>query len=179
MRLTQEELAALSAQEKGELLKRQLWYGDVHVEGTQAGRKGYVTIAAADGTVRQVPYTQARTAYYAPGSIRLSKEEIETGQVWGTVPIKPHEVEVEFAQKDVKRRTPNQRLDSMTSRLVNDWRRGMINDGLLKEIAGEYWKAGTPISATRLREVAARLLTQAENEAKATERKRSTERVTR
>ena len=44
----------------------------------------------------------------------------------------------------IKKRTPQQRVEALTQRLVGapEWERQY----LLKEIQGEYWKAGTPVA---------------------------------
>ena len=158
MRLSQEDLRRLTPEEKRELVRRQLLEGDIHVEGTAPGRKGYVTISSADGTVRQVPYTEALTAYYKPGSIRVETDTI------GAVPIRQQtfQIDVPFDKKPHVRRAPSARLDSMAKRLIDEWKRGALTEATLKEIAGEYWKNGTPVSADELRRVAARLLSEAE-----------------
>lgn len=159
MRLSQDELRRLTPEEKRELVVRQFREGDVHVEGTRPGRKGYVTISSADGSVRQVPYTEALTAYYKPGSIRVETDTV------GAVPIRQQTFRIDkpFEEKPHVRRTPNARLDSMAKRLIDEWKRGVLTDATLREIAGEYWRAGTPVSADELRRVAAQMLTEAEN----------------
>jgi hypothetical protein len=58
------------------------------------------------------------------------------------------------------KRTPEQRLDSMVTRLKTapEWQ----VEPILKEISGEYWKAGAPISVDQLRAVAAHFLNRTE-----------------
>jgi hypothetical protein len=151
----------MSADERKELLLRNIKHKDVHVEGTAPGRKGYVTIASADGSVRQVPYWEAHTAYYKPGSLRpgeaplLREQSFEIpGTIWNDTPP--------------PKRTNQQRVESMTKRYVAEWKRG--NDGLLREllrdISVEYWKQGTPITVDALRQLAAHSLQEAENRKK-------------
>jgi hypothetical protein len=170
MYVTKEELKNLSPEELGELAMRAITKGDVRVEGA-ATRQGYVTIAGDDG-VKQVPFTEAETAYYAPGSI-------EAGI--GTVPIRQrvYDIPVAFNTDRKVQRTASARLDSMTKRLVDEWKRGGVTDATLREIAGEFWKAGTPISETELRQVAARFLHEAEQRQKAKQAKRVAEQVVR
>lgn len=58
------------------------------------------------------------------------------------------------------KRTPEQRLESMVQRL-----KGSTNDSLepiLKEVAGEYWKQGAPVTVDALRAVAGHFLNRTE-----------------
>jgi hypothetical protein len=66
----------------------------------------------------------------------------------------------QFDAPPIIKRTPEQRLDSMVQRLKDA--DPAYNEFILKEIAGEYWKAGAPVSVDQLRTVAAHFLNRAE-----------------
>jgi len=56
----------------------------------------------------------------------------------------------------VVKRTPEQRLDSMVARLRDAPPESV--EPILKRIAGEYWKAGSPVTVDALRAVASHFL---------------------
>ena len=60
----------------------------------------------------------------------------------------------------IVKRTPEQRLDSLVARLKAGGPE--THEAILKEIAGEYWKRGMPVTAEALRTVAAHFLNRAE-----------------
>jgi len=64
-----------------------------------------------------------------------------------------------FDAPPVVKRTTEQRLDSMVRRLKQQPEMAEV---ILKDIAGEYWKAGAPVSVEALRTVAAHFLNRAE-----------------
>ena len=65
-----------------------------------------------------------------------------------------------FALDPIKKRTPEQRLDSMVQRLKAA-HPGEV-EFILSEIGAEYWKAGMPVTTAELRTVAAHYLNKAE-----------------
>lgn len=63
----------------------------------------------------------------------------------------------------LKRRTPQERIESLTKRLIDAWRENpRIAEAILVEIQGEYWKQGTPVTAEALRGAASESLRDAE-----------------
>ena len=64
----------------------------------------------------------------------------------------------------IVKRTPEQRIDSMVTRLKSAHPASV--EPILKEIAGEYWRAGMPVAVEDLRRVAAHFLNQAERRRK-------------
>lgn len=150
-RITEADLARMTAEEKRQVLLDRLQRRDAPVVA-----RGAFTRAEADGSARILPHTAPHTFRTRPGeepSAVLSRINVDD------IP------EATFDRQFIKR-TPEQRLDSLTKRYVEAWKRGEMNDGILKEIVGEFWKLGTPISADRLREVAAQCLNQARREQK-------------
>jgi hypothetical protein len=71
---------------------------------------------------------------------------------------------LEFKAPPVLKRTHEQRLDSMVKRLMAADPKQ--NEAMLKEIAGEYWRAGAPVTVDQLRTVAAHFLNIAERKAR-------------
>jgi hypothetical protein len=66
----------------------------------------------------------------------------------------------------LRQRTPQEKLDSLTQRLVLSWRtQPWLINALLAEIQGEYWKAGAPVSVDQLRALAGAQLQEAERRA--------------
>lgn len=116
--------------------------------------KGSFTRAEGDGDARILPWTAPHTFRTRPGEEPVSVvSRIDVSDI----------AAMQF-QAPVLKRSADERLDSLTRRYVAAWQRGEMNDALLKEIAGEFWKLGTPITADRLREVAAHLLNKARRE---------------
>jgi hypothetical protein len=67
----------------------------------------------------------------------------------------------------ILRRDPLARVESLTKRLVDAVNQNpALFPMILKEIQGEYWKAGAPVSIEKLREAATTLIQQAEREAR-------------
>jgi hypothetical protein len=65
-----------------------------------------------------------------------------------------------FEEPKMIKRTAEQRLDSMVARLkATD---PALIEPVLRDIAGEYWKAGAPVSTDQLRAVASHFLNRAE-----------------
>jgi hypothetical protein len=58
----------------------------------------------------------------------------------------------------IKKRTPEQRLDSMVQRLKSSAPDSL--EPILAEVAGEYWKRGAPVTVDALRAVASHFLNQ-------------------
>jgi hypothetical protein len=74
--------------------------------------------------------------------------------------LREYEESYQFDAPPIVKRTPEQRLDSMVQRLKTA--NPLENEAILKDIAGEYWKAGAPVSVDQLRTVAAHFLNRAE-----------------
>lgn len=79
------------------------------------------------------------------------------------------------------KRTPHQRIESLTKRLLVEAERhrkvfGFMSlpEEILREIEGEYWKVGTPITVHDLRRIAMHLLEQAERRDSQAQAKRVT-----
>lgn len=71
---------------------------------------------------------------------------------------------VAFHLDPIAKRTRQARLDSLTRRLVDEYKNNPAAvEGVLAEIATEYWKQGAPVTVDQLRSAAAALLTKAEN----------------
>ena len=148
-RITPEDLAKMTAEEKRDLLLKRLQSRNSSVVAT-----GAFTRAEGDGAARILPYTAPHTFRTRPGE--------EPTSVISRINV--DDVPEATFDKTYHKRTAEERLDSLTRRYVQAWRSGQMNEGILKEIVGEFWKLGTPISAERLREVAAHLLNKARRE---------------
>ena len=78
-----------------------------------------------------------------------------------TKKLRQHAEQHTFAPLDpVRKRTPEQRLESMVRRLVGASPQTL--EPILKQIAGEYWKQGAPVTVDALRAVASHYLNRAE-----------------
>ena len=63
----------------------------------------------------------------------------------------------------IKKRTWQQRIESLTNRLVDARSQtGILDPVVMEALTGEYWKAGVPVRRDQLEEVAKRLLAQAD-----------------
>ena len=121
-------------------------------EMTEEDRKGIV------GTVNQ--WTKATGVKVVPASqsvfdLGSGEKKLRSYSEQGTFTDVP----------PVIKRTPEQRLDSMVQRLRAASPETV--EPILKEIAGEYWRQGMPVSTDALRTVAAYYLNRAERKAKA------------
>ena len=117
---------------------------------------GAVTIADREGA-ETVHYRHSTTA---PGATD------------GT--LRPHTVQAprdlwEQMRRAPRRRAPLERVDSMVRRYVGEWKagNGKMLENLGREICGEYWLHGMPLSEDKLRQLAAASLLEAENKRKA------------
>lgn len=70
----------------------------------------------------------------------------------------------QFEAPPIVKRTTEERLDSMTKRLLAS--RPEEQEYLLKQVASEYWKAGAPVTVDALRTAAAHYLNRAERKGK-------------
>ncbi len=67
---------------------------------------------------------------------------------------------VNWTVPELKRRTLDERIQGMVKRLLV--MEPMLQESLIAQIAGEYWKEGSPVTVTDLRTVAAHYLNRAE-----------------
>lgn len=114
---------------------------------TEEGRRGIV------GTVNQ--WSKATGVKVVPASqsvfdLNANEKRLRSYAEQGTFTDVP----------PVIKRTPQQRLDSMVNRL-KDVPPEQI-EPMLRNIAGEYWRAGAPVTVDALRAVASQLLNRAE-----------------
>lgn len=135
------------------------------------GKKGWVASVTEKG-VEWVPWWKAM----APGptgsdrpfrGIKFatygSREELEEAKRVGA----------EYASRrmdplpPIVKRTPQQRIESLTKRLVDIWKENpRLAEAVLVEIQGEYWKVGTPVTIHALRAAASEALRDAERRRK-------------
>ncbi|HEX5912896.1 MAG TPA: hypothetical protein VFY54_07190, partial [Rubrobacter sp.] len=91
-------------------------------------------------------------------------------------PRRQFQGEVSWDVKPIKKRTPQERLESLANSFMADVQKhGRIpglDDEKTRELVGEAWRAGTPMTAEDVRAAAATLLTQAENKFEESERKK-------
>lgn len=113
-----------------------------------------VTIADRDGAER-VSWQHSMTAPSRPGDPTRIRDHV----------VRVREDPWAHLRRAPRKRSPLEKVESMTRRYVTEWRRGntALLDGLLREICGEYWKAGSPITEDALRMLAAKSLADAEN----------------
>lgn len=124
---------------------------------------GRVTVADREG-VEQVPWRHSATA---PGQFgtELRQHVVQAPRdLW------------EQMRKPPRRRDPLERVDSMVRRYVAEWKagNGALLEKLGREICGQYWLAGMPLSVDKLRQLATASLEDAERRRKAEFSKRST-----
>jgi hypothetical protein len=73
--------------------------------------------------------------------------------------LRPYQEAHAFEEPDpIVKRTPEQRLESMVKRLIENG----VEDSILSEVAGEYWKQGAPVTVDALRAVASHFLNRAD-----------------
>lgn len=129
---------------------------------------GFVLRIDADGMSSFVPWHQAAGG----GALDPNRPEEDLPMralraTWDEDP---------FPVDPIRKRTPQQRTESMMDNLVADWKRtGTIpglSDEKVKELVGRSWKQGRPLTAAQVRAAAAALLQEAENRYEAAERKK-------
>lgn len=139
---------------------------DMHDRGLLKGPAldGYVVRASGDKTIRFVHWTEPTVNRQTPGSQDPDgrtreglRTYVQTKGDW----IEEGMAALEEAHPMV-RRTPQQRMESMTARLMSEVAKtgsvtGLSED-LVRSIAGESWKKGEPITAEAVRRVAAHFL---------------------
>jgi RNase P/RNase MRP subunit p29 len=108
------------------------------------------------GTVNQ--WTKEEGVKVVPSSQSLFDMEAKEKRLREDI-----EVEHTFEVPPIEKRTPQQRLESMTKRLLENPQQ---HEAILQEIAGEYWKAGAPVTVDALRAVAAHFLNRADQRRK-------------
>jgi hypothetical protein len=125
--------------------------------------KGYVW-RLEKGLASLVPWHQA-----SGGGARDSQGRITKG---------PRVYQLEFDEnpfpvKPIKKRTPQERIESLISRFGEDMQAGrVLKPEQLEDIAADSWKRGEPVNGEALRTVAAYCLGEAEKKFEATERKK-------
>ena len=81
-----------------------------------------------------------------------------------------------FPVDPIRRRTPQQRVESLTRKFLEDCRRAGkvpgLSDEKVTELTANSWKRGQPFTGEHVRQVAASLLADAENRYEASERKK-------
>ena len=114
---------------------------------------GHVLRRDDSGMYSIVPENQAATSHGTDNALRTAYRSKE--------PISEL-----FPQDPIKKRTPQERLDSMTARMAPDTvgRGGFpgLSDEKVSELVGYFWKRGRPVTAADVRAAAATLLQQAE-----------------
>lgn len=128
------------------------------LKNNPALRRGYVASADNYGRVGWVPWQQSiapRGRIQSTQDGRVLVHRDDPNMVWD-----PRSRSFKQWKADSpKKRTPLARVESLTRRLVEQFKaNGVIPGELLTEITGEYWKAGAPITTEQLRRVAAELL---------------------
>jgi len=138
-------------QQLEELLKR--------MERDPLIKRGYVARADADGKVGFVPWQKATTKGKA------GKSELK--------PVSSETHEFAFTPPPILKRTPQQRVESLTLRLMQQVEESIrvygeprLPEDVLREIQVEYWKAGIPekfdYSIENLKVIARKFLQEAE-----------------
>ena len=129
---------------------------------------GHVLRIDAEGTFSIVPWQEA--AYGGSYDPQRPEEDL---------PLKTYALgwdEDPFPVDPIRKRTPQERTNSMMTRLVGDWRKTGGIPGLseekVRELVGRSWKRGNPLSAAEVRRAAASLLQDAEAKYEASERKK-------
>ncbi len=76
----------------------------------------------------------------------------------------------------IQKRTPQQRLSSLSQKWIEDTRKAGgipgLSDAKVSELVGRSWKRGDPFTAEDVRAAAATMLSEAENKYEASERKK-------
>jgi hypothetical protein len=131
--------------------------------------KGYVARANGDGTCRFVPWYDAMDAFNEHRGMRKYgiKEEA----------VQDMKDDIE-AKHPIVRRTPQQRVAAMILRIMGDAKRlgglpGMTPE-MIRDIMGEYWKIGDPVTEEMVRRAAAHYLRVAEIDNRESDRHRVT-----
>ena len=129
---------------------------------------GYVMRLDADGKTSFVPWSKA-----AGGGARDPRRPEED------LPLRTYQVgwdEDPFPTDPIAKRTPQERTDSMMSRLVEGWKETGTIPGLseekVSELVARSWKRGQPLAAEDIRTAAANLLADAEVKYELSERKK-------
>lgn len=115
-------------------------------------RKGYVAQADADGRIRMVHWSKSdtiadMTGWHGPGHGEFRNRSYGVDPNW------------ENELTPIVKRTAQKRLDSLVSKVVKDAiATGTIpgmDDAVWKDIMGEAWKEGNPLTAEDVRRVCA------------------------
>lgn len=133
----------------------------------KVGFQGYVVRANSDGTVEFVHWTRSTANRQTPGSQNPDGSSFEGLRTYAQTDGSWHDDATEAVEQEfpMHRRTPQERVDAMTRRLMSEvGKTGMtgLPDDLIKGVVGESWKRGEPISAEVARKVAAHFLGTAE-----------------
>ena len=124
---------------------------------------GHVTRLDADGTFTIVPEQQSAGAF-------------GRGQALNTVYKSPRPIREDFPVAPIKRRTPQERTESMMQNLLQEWQKTGTIPGLSEEKVSELvvrsWTRGQPLSADDVRRAAANLLAEAERKDNAAQAKK-------
>lgn len=128
--------------------------------------RGFVSRANADGTCQFIHWTKAN---------RLTGDKDHKPGVY--TPNFDMVAELEKGLPPIQKRTPQQRVASLILKILsaageNEGKLG-LTDAQLKEILGESWKAGMPLTMQDARRIAAHFLSAAEVESKKQERSQS------
>jgi hypothetical protein len=107
------------------------------------------------GTVNQ--WTKETGTHVVPASQSLYDLEAAEKK------LRPIVASHQFEAPPITKRTTEERLDSMTKRLLAS--RPEEQEYLLRQVASEYWKAGAPVTVDALRTAAAHYLNRAERKA--------------
>ena len=129
---------------------------------------GHVLRIDAEGTFSIVPWQKA--AYGGSYDPQRPEEDL---------PLKTYTLgwdEDPFPVDPIRKRSPQERMDSMMTRLVGDWRKTGGIPGLseekIRELVGRSWKRGNPLTAAQVRTAVATLLQNAETKYEASERRK-------
>jgi len=123
---------------------------------------GHVMRIDADGMFTIVPEVQGAGAFGRGRALQTAYRSKET--IREIFPVEP-----------IKRRTPQQRLDSLHASWAPEATAGGfpgLSEEQVRELVGRAWKRGEPVSSDDVRALAASMLEQAETKREASERKK-------
>ena len=93
------------------------------------------------------------------------------GRALNTYYTSEQTVDEMFPTEPIKKRTPQQRLDSLTERIAQTGLVG-LSEEKIQDLVGRSWKRGQPLTADQVRDAAASLLRDAENRFETSERRK-------
>lgn len=134
----------------------------------EAKREARIRFLQANPQIFSAPEIRGKVAIGQDGRVKLVDESRSLIRHPDRVVPEEHA----FRTTEVRKRTLEERVASMVARLRST--PPELQEALIQQIAGEYWKAGMPVSGEDLRKLAAHYLDKADKNPIRVTRKEST-----